>query len=129
MSVKNDPRRLKRARLPGSPINLTISLIEYMMDTRIFDQGLSMEATSAYIIIDALQNGGGSPHLSVIRPRWNGSEDDLAGALNDLLAHQVIALEPGSGEADPVYRATPYFRWKPTAPWPPPKGLPVFGDD
>jgi hypothetical protein len=99
------------------------------MDTKIFDQGLSMEAVSVYIIIGVLQNEGASPHLSLIRPRWNSSEEELAGALNDLLAHQVIALEPNSGEADPVYRTTPYFRWKPTAPWPAPKGLPVFSDD
>lgn len=99
------------------------------MDTRIFDQALSMEATSAYILIDALQTEGLSPRLSLVRPRWNGSEEDLAGALNDLLAHQVIALELSSGEADPVYRTTPYFRWKPTAPWPAPTGLPVFSED
>lgn len=96
------------------------------MDTKIFCQGLSMESASAYILIDALQNERRRPKLSSIKSRWNGSEDDLAQALYDLLGHQVIALEPGSGEADPVYRTNPSYRWGPVAAWPPPKGLPVF---
>lgn len=99
------------------------------MDTKIFCRGLSMESTSAYILIDALQNEGQKPKLSSIRSRWNGLEDDLIQALSDLLGHQVIALERSSGEADPVYRTNPSYRWGPTAAWPPPKGLPVFTDD
>lgn len=96
------------------------------MDTKIFDRGLSMEAISAYILIAVLQTEEAAPKLSLIRARWNGSEDDLIQALADLLAQQIIALAPDSGEADPVYRTKPSYRWGPTAAWPPPKGLPVF---
>lgn len=99
------------------------------MDTKIFERGLSMEATSAYIIIGSLQSDGFKPGLSLIQARWNGSEDELIQALSDLLAQQIIALEPGSGEADPVYLAKPSYRWGPTAAWTPPKGLPVFTDE
>jgi len=99
------------------------------MDMKIFNQGLSVEATSAYIIIDALQNEGMEPRLSRVLTRWNISESALTRALADLLAHRVIALTTSSDETDPVYQTTPSFKWGPATPWPPPKGLPVFSDD
>ena len=96
------------------------------MDTKIFEQGLSVTAVSAYIIITVLAGEERAPALSAIRSRWHAPPAELEPSLAELLGWNVVALDPASGETDPVYRPNPSFKWGPPQPWPKPKGLPVF---
>ena len=96
------------------------------MDTKIFEQGLSVTAVSAYIIMAALVSESLEPALSAIRSRWHAPPTELEPSLAELLGWNVVALDPAGGETDPVYRLNPSFKWGPPRPWPKPKGLPVF---
>lgn len=96
------------------------------MDTKIFEQGLSVTAVSAYIIIAALVSESRRPALSTIRTRWHAPPAELAPALAELLDWGVISTSADSGEDDPVYAVNPVVAWGPRQPWPEPEGLPVF---
>ncbi|KXS55981.1 MAG: hypothetical protein AMR96_05205 [Candidatus Adiutrix intracellularis] len=77
------------------------------MDTHIFNQNLSVLATSAYILIAAVQSDGLKPDLETIRARWNVREDELEMALAELRALNIIERHPG-----PVYIVNPASLWK-----------------
>ena len=96
------------------------------MDTKIFEQNLSVTAVSAYIIITVLASEERAPSLSAIRSRWHAPPAELEKSLVELLGWNVITLDPAAGESDPVYRLNPAFKWGPPRPWPEPRGLPVF---
>ena len=96
------------------------------MDTKIFDQGLSVTAVSAYIIITALTAESRRPALSAIRSRRHAPPDQLDPSLAELLGWNVIEFAAGTGEADPVYKLNPSYLWGKPQPWPELKGLPVF---
>ncbi|MDR2947000.1 MAG: hypothetical protein LBV79_09670 [Candidatus Adiutrix sp.] len=97
-----------------------------MLDTKIFEQNLSVTAVSAYIIVAALTSESREPALSAIRSRWHAPPLELEKSLAELLGWKVVARDPASGEADPVFRLNPSSAWGPRQPWPAPKGLPVF---
>lgn len=99
------------------------------MDTKIFNQGLSVEAVSLYILICAIRTEGRAALRSAILERWNSSEDDLNRALGELKDYNVICLDPHSGELDPAWLVNPFQKWGYPQPWPAPKGLPVFNKD
>lgn len=99
------------------------------MDTKIFNQGLAVEAVSAYILICAIRTEGRSATRSAILERWNAGEDAMNQALGDLKAYNVIYLDPQSGELDPIWLVNPFTKWGYSRPWPEPKGLPVFTED
>jgi len=99
------------------------------MDTKIFNQGLAVEAVSAYILICAIRTEGRPATRSAILERWNAAEDDLNQALGGLKAYNVIYLDPKSGELDPMWLVNPFQKWGYPQPWPAPKGLPVFNQD
>lgn len=83
------------------------TLICSPMDTRIFNQNLSVLATSAYILIAAVQSDGLKPDLETIRSRWNVREDELETALAELRAMNIIERHPG-----PVYIVNPVSLWR-----------------
>ena len=60
------------------------------MDRAIFDLKISMEATSAYILICSLMDEGRSPALTVIQSLWNGDDASLQAALDELMTRQVL---------------------------------------
>jgi hypothetical protein len=60
------------------------------MDRAIFDLKVSIEATSAYILICSLMDEGHPPALVTIRSLWNGNEGSLQAAINELMARQVL---------------------------------------
>jgi hypothetical protein len=60
------------------------------MDRAIFDLNVSVEATSAYILICYLLDGGHNPDLDKMRSLWNGSEQSLQTAINELMERQVL---------------------------------------
>jgi hypothetical protein len=60
------------------------------MDRAIFDLKISMEATSAYILICSLMDEGRSPALVTVQSLWNGDDASLQAALDELMARQVL---------------------------------------
>lgn len=99
------------------------------MDPQIFNQGLSVMAVSAYILITALLNDGVRPAMSAITPRWNASPGDLDQALAELAAFHIVERHPGDSEDDPLHLVNPASLWGFPQPWPDPKPLPVFKKD
>ncbi len=83
------------------------------MDTQIFNQGLSVESTSAYIIIAALQADGVKPSLEAITSRWNADPQSLENSLDELKAMNIIERHPGLNGADPIYIVNPASLWRP----------------
>jgi hypothetical protein len=61
-----------------------------MMDTQIFNLKLSLHATSLYILVSDLVDGGVRPTREVIRERFNASDEDTELALQELLNHKVL---------------------------------------
>ncbi|MBU0515155.1 MAG: hypothetical protein KJ621_10335 [Proteobacteria bacterium] len=65
------------------------------MDQRIFDQKLSVEATSAYIVLDTLSGGQDAPTLDQADNIWTGSPESLRRALRELERRRIIDLPEG----------------------------------
>lgn len=92
----------KNTALDGSP-----------MDRLIFDQGLSVFSTSAYIIIAALQADGQKPALKFIGDRWNEKPEELDKSLAELQGRNIIVRHPAESEAEgPVYLVNPASLWQ-----------------
>jgi len=72
------------------------------MDRTIFDLQLTMEATSAYIVICSLLDEGLFPTLSLVRARWNGNEQSLRSALHELMRHNVVNTDPTVFDGEPL---------------------------
>lgn len=70
------------------------------MDRAIFNMNLNVEATSLYILICALTDQGEMPTLDRIRAQWNGSEEGLFKAVEELIRHGIVngALPPQDEE-------------------------------
>jgi hypothetical protein len=81
------------------------------MDTQIFKQGLSVLATSAYIIIAALMGDGAKATLAAIASRWNAAPPELEAALAELAVRNIIERHPGFDGGDPVYIVNPASLW------------------
>ena len=64
------------------------------MDRAIFDLNLSVEATSAYILLDSLTNSGRQPApREALFASWNDDPQALADALAELERHWIISQE------------------------------------
>ena len=61
------------------------------MDRAIFDLKISVEATSLYILLCALMDGGQAPTLENALLKWTGSEESLMAAARELIARGVIS--------------------------------------
>lgn len=81
------------------------------MDTQIFNQGLSVHATSAYIIIASLQTDGMRPSLLAIRNRWNAGPEHLEEALAELKAYNIVERHRGTEDSGPIYIVNPASLW------------------
>lgn len=81
------------------------------MDTQIFNQGLSVMATSAYIIIAALLGDGMKPAMTAIRERWNSTPEALDRSLAELSGLNIIERHPGPAGGDPIYIVNPASMW------------------
>ena len=60
------------------------------MDRAIFDLKISVEATSLYILLCALMDGGQAPTLENALPKWTGTGESLLAAARELIARCVI---------------------------------------
>ena len=96
------------------------------MDREIFKQNLPLNTVSAYLLICAGLDGGGEPDLELLQARWGASPGELDQALAELLALNIITRKVPPDPEKQVYLANPPYKWGPSAPWPEPKGLPVF---
>jgi len=72
------------------------------MDRAIFDLNLNVEATSLYILTCALLDQGESPTLNRIRLQWNGNEQDLLTAVQELLKHHVVTASQPIQQDEPL---------------------------
>jgi DNA-binding IscR family transcriptional regulator len=81
------------------------------MDTQIFNQGLSVLAVSAYILIAALVADGIRPDLSAISARWNARPEELDQALAELRALNVVEPHPGPDGPGTVWLVNPASLW------------------
>lgn len=82
-----------------------------VMDTQIFNLGLSLEANSAYIVVCSLMEDGLRAGLETVTARWNGTPETLAAALRELAAWRVVETRRDSGE-DPFYAPNPASLWR-----------------
>ena len=60
------------------------------MDRAIFDVPISVEATSLYILLCALMDGGQAPTLENALPKWTGTEESLLTATRELVERCII---------------------------------------
>jgi hypothetical protein len=81
------------------------------MDRAIFDLKVSVEATSAYILICSLLDGGHHPDLDKIRSLWNGSEQSLQAAISELMERQVLQ-NCSELSSDTAVAANPADKWR-----------------
>jgi hypothetical protein len=61
-----------------------------LMNQKIFSMNLSVEATSAYILICSLAEGGAPVTIESLGSFWNGTHEALAEALKELGSYQII---------------------------------------
>lgn len=64
------------------------------MDRRIFDQGLSVEAVSLYVLMCSLADGGAVVRRETAQPMWNATETELDSAIAELAAQSIARVEP-----------------------------------
>ncbi len=64
-----------------------------MMEREIFNLQLSVEATSAYILMCSLQEKGKILTDDTIEPYWQGTTEQFDSALKELKKHGVIEEE------------------------------------
>ncbi|MDR2724932.1 MAG: hypothetical protein LBC90_02465 [Candidatus Adiutrix sp.] len=83
------------------------------MDTQIFNQGLSVLAVSAYILITALVGDGVRPDRSAISARWNARTEELDQALAELLALNIVEPHPGPDGPATIWLVNPASLWGP----------------
>ena len=83
------------------------------MDTQIFNQGLSVLAVSAYILITALVSDGIRPSRSAISARWNARPEELDQALAELQALNIAEPHPGPDGPATIWLVNPASLWGP----------------
>ncbi|MDR1109777.1 MAG: hypothetical protein LBP92_03530 [Deltaproteobacteria bacterium] len=82
-----------------------------MMDTQIFNLKLSVNATSAYILICALVGDGVPASDEAVSARWNAPAGELDAALAELQIWRVIERRPGP-EGVPAFSPNPASLWR-----------------
>jgi DNA-binding IscR family transcriptional regulator len=83
------------------------------MDTQIFNQGLSVLAVSAYILISALVADGIKPSRPAISARWNAKPEELDQALAELRVLNIVEPHPGPDGPATVWLVNPASLWGP----------------
>jgi len=61
-----------------------------LMDRKIFTLNLSVEATSAYILVCSFVEGGAPATVESLGPFWNGPRQELPSALTELRSRGII---------------------------------------
>ena len=81
------------------------------MDRKIFDLNLSVEATSAYILICNLADSGTPITIESAETFWNDKPEALVSALKELNHHGII-FEAQDANQMRQYYLNPSDRWK-----------------
>jgi hypothetical protein len=81
------------------------------MDQKIFSLNLSVEATSAYILICNLAESGAPVTIETAGTFWNESPEALARALEELNRHRILYEELDSNQMR-QYVINPPDLWK-----------------
>ena len=76
------------------------------MDRQIFNMQLSIEATSAYIVVASLTGENLRPTLEYIQARWTSTPEALEAALNELMGRHILEQVVGS-HGEPLYYPAP----------------------
>ena len=84
-----------------------------LMDQRIFGRELTVEATSAYILICSLAESGAPVTIESIATFWNGASEQLSAALEEL-SNQRIITESLDEKLMRHYVPNPPNLWKPS---------------
>jgi hypothetical protein len=80
------------------------------MDRLIFELNASVEATSLYILLCALAEGGVAPTLNDARTRWNGTAEALTTAAEELMDRGVLEKNQLLDHDQPI-RINPAEKW------------------
>jgi hypothetical protein len=78
------------------------------MDQRIFEQGLSVEATSLYLLLSALADQGVPLVVERVEPIWNADPQALGPSFAEL-AERGIAQQDAAG----AWHLNQAGQWKP----------------
>jgi hypothetical protein len=62
------------------------------MDRAIFELNASVEATSLYILLCALMDGGQAPTIQEALEKWTGTEETLMTAIEELARRCVLDI-------------------------------------
>jgi hypothetical protein len=84
-----------------------------LMNRKIFALDLSVEATSAYILICTLAESATPVTIESAGPFWNDSPEALSRALEELIRHHVIYETLDSNQVR-QYLPNPPDRWEKT---------------
>ena len=82
-----------------------------LMDQKIFRMNLSVEATSAYILICTLAESGAPITVESTGPFWNDSPEALARAFKELSLHRIV-YESVDSKQMRQYFLNPPDRWQ-----------------
>jgi hypothetical protein len=85
-----------------------------VMDRKIFEMNLSVEATSAYILICNLAESGTPITIESAGTFWNDKPEALVRALEELNLHGII-FEAQDANQMRQYHLNPSNRWRKTA--------------
>ncbi len=92
--------------------NKPLTFGDSAMDRQIFNQNLSVHATSAYILIAACQTEGGKAKADLIRHRWTVGPEHLEEALNELKSRNIVVSHPDpENPQDRIYTVNPAHLW------------------
>jgi hypothetical protein len=86
-----------------------------LMNQKIFTMELSVEATSAYIVICSLAEGGAPVTIESVSAFWNAAPEALTAALRELGNHRIIT-EALDDKLMRQYLLNPPDRWRRPAP-------------
>lgn len=78
------------------------------MDQRIFEQGLSVEATSLYLLLSSLSDHGVSLTPERVQPIWNAPEESLATAFAELDGRGIAQRDQAG-----AWHLNPASEWSP----------------
>ncbi|MFH1061000.1 MAG: hypothetical protein V1797_20240 [Pseudomonadota bacterium] len=65
------------------------------MDQQIFKQGLSVPATSLYLLIDSLSDSGARLTRETVLRVWNAGSEELDQAFAELVARHIAGADAG----------------------------------
>ena len=85
--------------------------VHHAMDRSIFNMQLSVEATSAYILVTSLIGENQSPTLDLIREKWTVSPEKLDNALAELVQHNIIR-EKSTADGQTMIFPQPSSIWR-----------------